>query len=117
MTAVKDSGRAAPLETELVVTEILGTAGNIGQAGEEDLFAFQVRRPGRYTIETTGSTDLVMKLFGPEVRTQLVAEDDDSGQGTNPLIMADLLPGRYFVQVRHYNQSGGTGVYTIKAYR
>jgi hypothetical protein len=104
-------------ETELTVTEIQGTEASIGQPGEEDLFVFQASSPGRYTIETVSSTDLVMKLFGPESRTQLVAEDDDSGQGTNPLIMADLMAGRYFVQVRHYNQAGGTGAYTIKVYR
>lgn len=110
-------GRTAPVETELTVTEIQGTEAMIGQAGEEDLFAFQASTPGRYTIETSGPTDLIMKLFGPESRTQLIAEDDDSGQGTNPLIMADLLPGRYFLQVRHYNQGGGTGSYAIKVYR
>ena len=110
-------GRSAPQETELTVTEIQGVEGNIGQAGEEDLFAFQAQNPGRYTIETSGPTDLIMKLFGPDSRTQLVAEDDDSGAGVNPQIMADLSPGRYFVQVRHYNPTEGTGTYTIKVYR
>jgi hypothetical protein len=110
-------GRSTPQETELQVTEIQGTQGSIGQAGEEDLFAFQAQSPGRYTVETSGPTDLVMKLFGPDSRTQLIAEDDDSGPGVNPQIMADLLPGRYFVQVRHYNQTQGTGNYTIKVYR
>ena len=108
---------AVPTETELTVTEIVGTQGGIGQPGEEDLFTFQAASAGRYTVETSGPTDLVMKLFGPESRTQLVAEDDDSGQGTNPRIMADLAPGRYFVQVRHYNEAQGTGSYTMKVYR
>ena len=110
-------GRSAPSEIELPVTEIQGTAASIGQAGEEDLYTFQASHPGRYTIETSGPTDLVMKLFGPESRTMLVAEDDDSGQGSNALIMADLAPGKYFLQVRHYNQAGGTGAYTVKIYR
>jgi hypothetical protein len=110
-------GQGAPEGTELTVTEIAGTQGSIGQPGEEDLFTFQASSAGRYTIETAGSTDLVMKLFGPDSPTLLVAEDDDSGLGTNPLIMADLLPGRYYVQLRHYNLTAGTGAYTIKVYR
>ena len=81
------------------------------------MFTFQAASAGRYTVETSGPTDLVMKLFGPGSRTQLVAEDDDSGQGNNPQIMADLAPGRYFVQVRHYNEAQGTGSYTMKVYR
>ncbi len=57
---------------------------------------------------------MVMKLYGPENTTDLIAEDDDGGAGTNSKIVADLSPGEYFVQVRHYNTSGGTGDYAIK---
>ena len=99
-----------------------GDRGHAGRAsaqpGEED----RVHLPGTRARDGTrsrpaGPTDLVMKLFGPGSRTQLVAEDDDSGQGNNPQIMADLAPGRYFVQVRHYNEAQGTGSYTMKVYR
>ena len=54
-----------------------------------------------------------MKLFGPNSATNLIEEDDDSGYGVNPRISAALLPGEYFVQVRHYDRSEGTGKYTI----
>ena len=30
-------------------------------------------------IDTRGPTDVVMKLFGPNSETALIAEDDDSG--------------------------------------
>jgi tyrosinase len=60
-------------------------------------------------------TDVVMKLFGPDSQTEFVAEDDDSGPGTNPRISADLLPGTYYVQVRHFDPSS-TGNYQIKVY-
>jgi hypothetical protein len=93
------------------------TSASIGQAGEEDLFKFQVITGGAHVIDTRGPTDVVMKLFGPDSPTQLIAEDDDSGYGTNALIRADLIPGLYYVQVRHYNRTGGTGKYSVKVRR
>jgi hypothetical protein len=58
-----------------------------------------------------------MKLFGPNSKTRLIAEDDDGGAGFNSKIVADLIPGDYYVQVRHYNTSSGTGSYNIKVSR
>jgi hypothetical protein len=55
-----------------------------------------------------------MKLFGPDSQTQLVAEDDDGGEGRNSRITANLMAGEYFVQIRHYNTTSGTGQYTIR---
>lgn len=54
-------------------------------------------------IDTLGKTDVVMKLFGPDNETALIAEDDDSGIGTNARISAELIPGTYYVQLRHYS--------------
>ncbi|WP_372659754.1 M12 family metallopeptidase [Hydrogenophaga sp.] len=93
------------------------TSASIGQAGEEDLFKFQVITGGAHIIDTRGSTDVVMKLFGPNSPTQVIAEDDDSGYGTNALIRADLIQGLYYVQVRHYNRANGTGNYSVKVRR
>jgi hypothetical protein len=107
---------SGPKIVELSVTEIKATEASIGETGEEDLFKFAVQSAGHYTMETEGETDLVMKLYGPDSQTQLIAEDDDSGQGYNPKIGADLMPGQYFIQIRHYNRTGGTGPYGIKLY-
>jgi hypothetical protein len=93
------------------------TSAKIGKAGEEDLFKFDVTSGGAHIVDTRGSTDLVMKLFGPDSHTNLIAEDDDSGVGLNALIRADLIPGEYFAQVRHYNRARGTGNYTVKVRR
>jgi hypothetical protein len=90
---------------------------SIGRAGEEDLFAFTVFRAGAHVIETSGRSDLVMKLYGPDSRTTLIAEDDDSGGGLNPRIAHTLAPGDYLIQVRHYNREGGTGDYAIAVRR
>jgi hypothetical protein len=88
------------------------TSASIGKGGEEDLFIFTAKSDGRYTIDTTGKTDVIMKLFGPNNETALIAEDDDSGTGTNARINAGLVKGDYIVQIRHYNKTG-TGKYSI----
>ncbi|WP_137921830.1 M12 family metallopeptidase [Hydrogenophaga sp. 2FB] len=93
------------------------TSASIGQFGEEDLFQFSVADGGGHIVDTRGSTDVVMKLFGPDSPTAVIAEDDDSGVDTNALIRADLIPGRYYVQVRHYNRANGVGKYTVKVRR
>ena len=90
------------------------TEASIGKVGEEDLFKFTAVSDGRYVIDTQGSTDVVVKLFGPNSETALIAEDDDSGIDTNALIARDLIAGTYFVQVRHYNHEAGVGNYSIK---
>jgi Astacin (Peptidase family M12A) len=86
---------------------------SIGKPGEEDLFRFRAATSGVYVIETQGKTDVYMKLFGPNSATALMNEDDDSGYGLNPRISAPLLAGEYFVQIRHYDRSSGTGNYSI----
>ena len=80
---------------------------------EERRAEFEAHRAGRYVIETEGRTDVVMSLYGPDSRTALLAQDDDSGAGYNSKITADLGTGRYYVQVRHYNRATGTGSYGI----
>lgn len=93
------------------------TSASIGKPGEEDLFTFTVAKRGRHRIETGGETDVVMKLFGPNSQTSLIAEDDDAGPGLNARIATALNPGQYFAQIRHFNKAGGTGSYSIKVNR
>ena len=107
-------GGSSPEPVELPILDMSGTTADIGVAGEEDLFSFKVTQEGRYTVETGGQTDVVMKLFGPDNPTKLIAEDDDGGEGRNSRIAAFLMPGDYLVQIRHYNASSGTGNYTIR---
>ena len=101
---------------ELKIDARRRTQAAIGQIGEEDLFHFVVQHDGRYVVDTRGPTDVVMKLFGPDSQTALLAEDDDSGYATNARIAALLLPGDYFVQIRHYNRQRGVGDYSIRAH-
>jgi len=93
------------------------TPAKIGVPGEEDLFKFTVTSGGRHTIETDGQTDVAMKLFGPNSQTSMIAEDDDGGVGLNARIVADIIPGQYFVPIRHFNKARGTGSYSIRVSR
>jgi len=106
-------GRQTPEETAVDLAVCSGTTAEISSGGEEDLYRFEVKQEGTHVIETTGSTDVVMTLFGPDSPTQFVAEDDDGGAGTNARISAVLSPGKYFARVRHYNPAR-TGEYRIR---
>lgn len=112
-------GRGATVETATVleVDAKRRTSAAIGKVGEEDIFRFTAARDGRYVIDTRGPTDVVMKLFGPNSETALIAEDDDSGVDTNARIARDLIAGDYYVQVRHYNARSGMGNYSIRVRR
>ncbi len=87
-------------------------AASIGAPGEVDLYSFDTDSAGRHVIQTLGGTDVFMNLFGPDSKTAKVGDDDDSGSGRNALITADLTPGRYYVQVQHFDERK-TGDYHI----
>ena len=86
--------------------------GEISAADERDRYTFRVTTAGTYAIETSGTTDTFLSLFGPDSETRLVAEDDDSGPGSLSLLVQDLAVGQYFVQVRHFSPAR-TGPYGI----
>ena len=108
-------GRDAPTPPDERAVELpvhTATEAAISAAGEEDLYRFQVRKPGVHVIETTGGTDVVMSLFGPNELTKHLATDDDSGASRNARIQLVLQPGTYYVVVRHYSKTK-TGEYRI----
>jgi hypothetical protein len=88
-------------------------AAAIGKPAEEDEFLFDVTDSGTYTVETTGNTDVVMALFGPDTREKRIGVDDDSGRGLNARLRIDLDAGEYHVVVRHYSKRG-KGAYKVK---
>lgn len=112
--------RTAPAIVEATALKVGArrrTQASIGEFGEEDLFTFDVTSAGRHVIDTRGPTDVVMKLFGPDSATSLIAEDDDSGVNLNARIVRDLVEGCYYVQVRHYSRTSGRGDYSIRVRR
>src|SRR6185503_2137989 len=94
------------------LTVCSGLQASIASPGEQDLYKFTVAQAGQFVIETGGSTDVYLSLFGPNSQAKLIAQDDDSGAGANSRIEARLQPGTYYVQVRHYN-ANSTGPYRI----
>ena len=100
-----------PVELPISATKI--TEADISKSGEEDIFTFTVIKQGKYLIRTRGRTDVVMNLYGPDSQTKLLDQDNDSGFRLNARIVIDLLPGKYYVQIRHFNSRSGTGKYGI----
>lgn len=84
----------------------------ISTQNESDLYTFQVNNQGMYTLETEGSTDTFLTLYGPNSQTEELATDDDSGIARNSRIRINLSPGNYFARIRHYSRLG-TGAYGI----
>ncbi len=80
--------------------------------GSQDGYTLNVTTAGRYTVETSGTTDTFLSVFGPNSDTTLVAEDDDGGPGRASSLELDLQPGGYLVQVRHFS-STGRGAYGV----
>lgn len=89
------------------------THGSISSHGEEDMFTFTITEMKPYIIETNGGTDLYLSLFGPDDRSELITQDDDSGLGRNPRVEVVLSPGTYYAQVRHFDALQ-LGDYTIQ---
>ena len=89
-------GRVGPAPTPTVqdLDVFHPAAHEIAAAGEEDVFHFSVGAQGRHVVETSGSTDVVIVLFGPDNQNLKIAEDDDGGEGRNARIAADLGAGR-----------------------
>jgi len=87
--------------------------GEISVGGERDRYTFKVATAGTHAIETTGTTDTFVSLFGPNSESKLIAEDDDSGPGNLSLLVQNLKAGQYFVRVRHFSPAS-TGPYGIK---
>lgn len=92
------------------------TTSSISSPGEQDLYTFQVMTAGQHVLDTKGSTDVVMSLFGPDNPTALIATDDDGGTGSNARIITSLSVGTYLAQVRHFD-TAGIGNYSIRVRR
>lgn len=108
-------GRQYPAEAPGTVEVVVGgqrVAADLGGAGEVDIYHFDVPVAATHIMTTTGATDTVVTLHGPDDAGIVVAWDDDRGAGRNARIVRKLQPGDYWLSVRH-KEPGGTGTYDI----
>lgn len=103
------------LATELQV-DAPPVEGIIARPTEENHYQFDLSAPEQIVLETTGSTNVVMALFGPGDRARRIALDDDSGLGQNARIETVLMDGSYFVRIQHKRPTG-TGRYRLSLRR
>jgi hypothetical protein len=102
-----------PEELQVDGPEVLG---DIGRPAESDLYTFRVATAGEHIIETSGSIDTFLTLFGPNSDTNRIAEDDDSGPSTLSRIRGFLAVGTYFARVGHFSPTK-TGAYGVRVQR
>ena len=67
------------------------------QAKDKHRYLFNITESGTLYLETTGPTDVIGFLYGPDGSE--VATDDNSGTGTNFRIAANVAPGLYLLEV------------------
>ena len=79
--------------TPLMIEAPAGSAPLIGY-----YHALDIQSPGALYVHTTGTTDTVGYLYGPDGRE--LANDDDSGSGMNFRLAANVQPGLYLVLVQ-----------------
>lgn len=98
----------------MVALEVGGdrVAADIAAGGEVDTYQFEVEAAATYIMTTEGTGDTVLTLHGPNDPGAILTWDDDRGKGRNARIVRKLLPGNYWLSVRH-KQLASTGAYTI----
>ena len=79
-------------------------------AGAVVPYSIAVNAPGTLQVKTTGSTDTVGVLYGPD--GQQIWADDNSGDGMNFLITRAVEAGQHIVTVEGQGRTT-TGMYTL----
>ena len=82
------------------------TDGSLSE-GDEDLFVIEMSDSGTLTVYTTGSTDTYGFIF--DSSGDVLAENDDGGEGWNFRVSASVSAGTYYIQVGGFE----TGDYTL----
>jgi len=85
-------------------------SGQLNSGSDVDYFSFSVSGTGTLRVYTTSTLDTRGALYGGG--GQLLASDDDGGDGLNFLITRTVSSGTYYVAVRPYSASH-TGNYTL----
>lgn len=96
-------------------TVLLGsTTRGLLEADDKDYFRIDVPRGGVLRVDTTGSTDTHGELTSADGQADFAGvADDNSGEGGNFLIEAQVKPGAYLIAVR--GTDGARGDYRLRA--
>jgi hypothetical protein len=85
---------------------------DLSVSGEVDTYHLAVTAAAVHIMTTTGPSDTVLTLHGPADPGAVLAFDDDRGVGTNARIVRKLVPGDYWLSVRHKDPTA-TGTYAV----
>lgn len=85
---------------------------DLATSGEVDTYHVGVTTAATYIMSTQGPSDTVLTLHGPNDPGAILTWDDDRGQGANARIVRKLVPGDYWLAVRHRNPTA-TGTYSV----
>ena len=83
------------------------TDGSLSEGDEDDLFIIEMSDSGTLTVYTTGSTDTYGFIL--DSSGNVLAENDDGGEGWNFRVSASVSAGTYYIQVEGFE----TGDYTL----
>lgn len=104
-----------PAESAGVVELEVGgerVAADLEMSGEVDTYHFGVAKAATHIMTTTGPSDTVLTVHGPNDPGAILTWDDDRGRGANARIVRKLYPGEYWLTVRHKDPSA-TGLYSM----
>jgi hypothetical protein len=87
-------------------------AADVSAGGEVDTYSLEVVEAATYIMTTEGPTDCVLTLHGPNDPGAVFAWDDDLGKERNARLVRKLVPGEYWITVRHKDPVA-TGAYDI----
>jgi len=91
-------------------------SGSIETGGDVDYFSFYATSGCTYVIETSdlgSGSDTYIYLYSTNGTTE-IDHDDDGGAGLASKIEWEATSsGTYYIKVRHYRSSSGTGTYKI----
>src|SRR5438477_425943 len=103
-----DHGNTAATATPVAIG---GATGGILEVGNDvDVFVLTVTVAGRYYFTARGATSTFGRLYDATISE--IASDNDSGESSNFRIVANLLPGVYYVAVSG-DYSTDTGSYAF----
>ena len=91
------------------ITRTLAASGSTG-AQERDLYLFNIQESGTLYVHTTGETDVVGTLYGPNGKN--LATDDNGGDDRNFRIVKEVAPGVYILEVKGKKRTTN-GKYTL----